>query len=178
MLDVSEIKRSEIPWQRLTTAYGRGSDLPLLMDQGDSAEIANLIEHQSTLWQVTPWVLLFMLRDLKTKSPEDVMPEEIKCYLSVTDALSGRDVSAWEPVPQMTALLDDAFLWPEDEEEDEVLWEEEEPPGYAEQPFTSYYYYSYQLLRDAVPVFENIQAHNKDVADLASELLEQIKEIG
>lgn len=175
---LNEIKRSEIPWQRLTTAYGRGSKLPLLMDQGEFKEIANLIEHQSTLWQVTPWVLLFMLRDLKTKSPEYVMPEEIKCYLCVTDALSGRDVSAWEPVPQMKSLLDDAFLWPEDEEEDEVLWEEEEPPGYAEQPFTSYYYYSYQLLRDAVPVFENIQAHNKDVADLASELLEQIKEIG
>lgn len=178
MLNVNEIKRSEIPWERLTTAYGRGSELPLLMDQGDFEEVANLIEHQSTLWQVTPWVLLFMLRDLKTKAPEDVMPEEIKCYLCVTDALSGRDVSAWEPVPQMRSLLDDAFLWPEDEEEDEVLWEEEEPPGYAEQPFTSYYYYSYQLLRDAVPVFENIQANNKDVADLASELLEQIKEIG
>ncbi|WP_289142041.1 hypothetical protein [uncultured Brevibacillus sp.] len=175
---LNEIKRSEIPWQQLTTAYGRGSELPLLMDQGEYAEIANLIEHQSTLWQVTPWVLLFMLRDLKTKSPEDVMPEEIKCYLSVTDAFSGRDVGEWEPVPQMKSLLDDAFLWPEDEEEDELLWEEDEPPGYAEQPFTSYYYYSYQQLRDAVPVFENIRMHNQDVAELAAELLEQIKQLG
>ncbi|KNB72089.1 hypothetical protein ADS79_22275 [Brevibacillus reuszeri] len=175
---LEEIKRSEVPWQRLTTAYGRGSELPLLMDQGNFEEIANLIEHQSTLWQVTPWVLLFMLRDLKTKQPEDVMPEEINCYLCVTDALSGRDVEEWEPVAQMTSLLNDEFLWPEDEEEDELLWEDEEPPGYAEHPFTSYYYYSYQLLRDAVPVFENVQAHNQNIAEVVSELLKQIKEIG
>lgn len=175
---LEEIKRSETPWQRLTTAYGRGSELPILMDQGNFEEIANLIEHQSTLWQVTPWVLLFMLRDLKTKQPEDVMPEEINCYLCVTDALSGRDVEEWEPVAQMTSLLNDEFLWPEDEEEDELLWEDEEPPGYAEQPFTSYYYYSYQLLRDAVPVFENVQAHNQNIAEVVSELLKQIKEIG
>lgn len=169
------IKRTDIPWQRLTTAYGRGSELPVLMDQGQFDEIANLIEHQSTLWQVTPWVLLFMLRDLKQKNPEEVTAGEIHLYGCVAEALSDRELESVQAVAQMTMLLDDQYLWPDDEEEDELLWEEEEPPGYEELPFASYYVYSYRLLREAVPVFERIGRENKRLSEGISELIEILK---
>lgn len=169
------IKRTDIPWQRLTTAYGRGSDLPVLIDQGEYDEIANLIEHQSTLWQVTPWVLLFMLRDLKQKTPEGVTAGEINLYGCVAEALSERDLETVQSVAQMSMLLDDQYLWPEDEEEDELFWEEEEPPGYEELPFSSYYVYSYRLLKEAVPVFERIGRENQNLSEGISELIEILK---
>ncbi|MDL1163074.1 hypothetical protein PAEVO_61750 [Paenibacillus sp. GM2FR] len=52
---------TSVPWQRLTTAYGRGTDIPRLLETGQYKELANLIEHQGTLWQTTPWALLMLL---------------------------------------------------------------------------------------------------------------------
>lgn len=169
---------ADIPWQRLTTPYGRGSELPRLIVDGQYGEIAGLIEHQSTLWQVTPWVLLLLLRGLKTKHPEEVSPAELHVYHSVADALIGSDLKSIPHMPQPRLLLDESYLWPVDEEEDEVMWEEEEPPGYDELPFSSYYYYSGLLLKDAIPDFERLKAGNPQISAEVSELLEKLKPDG
>lgn len=170
----NEMARADIPWHRLTTAYGRGTDLPQLMDAGQYEQIANLIEHQSTLWQVTPWVLLFLLRDLKKKQPQEVASGEIDLFDAVADALFGRDAESLQHVPNMALLLDEQYLWPEDDQEDELLWEEEEPQGYEELPFSSYYYYSYLLLKEAVPYFKKIKQSNQNIFSAISGLIEKI----
>ena len=57
-----------IPWRQLTTPYGRGTAIPQLIEQEQYTQLADLIEHQGTLWQVTPWVLLILLKSLKVKN--------------------------------------------------------------------------------------------------------------
>ena len=62
---IETVKVSDIPWHRLTTTYGRATDFPAHfkvlwdmknVDAIDAAgeELAQNIEHQSTLWHATP----------------------------------------------------------------------------------------------------------------------------
>lgn len=62
MTGYDQLDGVHIPWQRLTTAYGRGTELPALMAARAYEKIAPLIEHQSTLWQVTPTLSLYGIR--------------------------------------------------------------------------------------------------------------------
>lgn len=162
---------SDVPWQRLTTAYGRGTDIPRLMETGQYEELANLIEHQSTLWQTTPWALVTLLRELAKRKPEQVSSKELELYLAVASAINLEHMDSQNTVETMNALLDETYLWPEDEEEDELRWEEEEPPGYEQEAFFSYYYFSYLLLKDAIPVFTAIMNGDDRHAPAIRELL-------
>lgn len=173
-----EINLADIPWQRLTTPYGRGSDLPEFIANGRYDEIANLVEHQSTLWQVTPWVLSFLLRELKTKRPEDVSLAELHVYEAIADPLTDQELDSMPYVAQPRLLLEEGYLWPLDEQEDELMWEQEDPPGYGELPFYSYYYYSGLLLLEAIPDFERLRDGNADLAAQVSELLKKLDQIG
>ncbi|GMX65754.1 hypothetical protein Elgi_50250 [Paenibacillus elgii] len=162
---------NSVPWQRLTTPYGRGTDIPRLIEMGQYKELADLIEHQSTLWQTTPWVLLMLLRELAKQKPENVSSKEIELYLAVASAITVEYMDSQNTVETMNDLLDEKYLWPEDEEEDELRWEEEEPPGYEKDVFFSYYYFSYLLLKDAVPVFTAIMNGNVKHAPAIQKLL-------
>lgn len=79
------------------------------------------------------------------------------------------------PVTSMNELLNEKYLWPEDEEEDELEWERGEPTGYDPEAFFSYYYYSDFLLKQARPLFEDIMRVNSDLAPEVLELLELLK---
>jgi len=162
---------SNIPWQQLTTAYGRGTDIPRLIETRQYKELANLIEHQSTLWQTTPWALLFLLRELPTRKPEEVTSEEVELYLSVASAITLKYMDSATTYQTMNELLDEKYLWPENEEDDELHWEDEEAPGYEKEAFFSYYYFSYLLLKEAAPVFMAIMNGNDTLAPAIQELL-------
>ncbi|RAR44458.1 hypothetical protein [Paenibacillus sp. MDMC362] len=54
---------TSIPWQRLTTAYGRGTEIPRLMETGQYEELANLIEHQGTIWCEKPESVHFLVAE-------------------------------------------------------------------------------------------------------------------
>lgn len=73
---IETVKVSDIPWHRLTTTYGRATDFPshleVLWDMKDvdaidaaGEELAQNIEHQSTLWHATPFALIFYYVFLK-----------------------------------------------------------------------------------------------------------------
>jgi len=166
-----------IPWQRLTTAYGRGTDIPRLIETKQYEELANLIEHQSTLWQTTPWALLILLGQLAEKTEkrqEQVTSEEIALYSAVASAILVDYMNPQDTVETMERLLAEEYLWPECEEDDEMSWEEEEPPGYEKRPFFSYYYFSYLLLREAIPVFTRIMNDNDQQAAAIRKLLSML----
>nr|WP_188066531.1 hypothetical protein [Brevibacillus brevis] len=169
---------NNIPWQRLTTAYGRGTDIPQLIQTGQYEELANLIEHQSTLWQTTPWVLLILLQKLSKQKPEQVSLQEIQLYLAVASAINVDEMDLQHAVETMNELLDEKYLWPEDEEDDELWWEEEEPRGYEQEAFFSYFSYSYLLLKDAIPVFTAIMEENDKLAPAIQELLLMLQSEG
>ncbi|WP_044356392.1 hypothetical protein [Paenibacillus sp. E194] len=163
-----------IPWQRMTTAYGRGTDIPQLIEEGQYHELANLIEHQGTLWQVTPWVMLVLLQKLadRARQPDQITENEMTPYAAVASALAFQDMEAGQAVDKMEDLLEEKYLWPESEEEDEEQWEEGEPLGYDPIPFFSYYYYSYDILKQAVPTFTAIKNGNRQLAPTIDEILQ------
>ncbi len=174
-MEAFEQLHPNIPWQRLTTPYGRGTDIPRLIETGQFESLAELAEHQGTLWQVTPWVLLELLRGLELRGPKEAASGEIRVCLNVASALSDQDLGLEHPVTSMNELLNEKYLWPEDEEEDELEWERGEPTGYDPEAFFSYYYYSDFLLKQARPLFEDIMRVNSDLAPEVLELLELLK---
>ncbi|WP_429844397.1 hypothetical protein [Brevibacillus sp. FIR094] len=169
---------NNIPWQRLTTAYGRGTDIPRLIETRQYEELANLIEHQSTLWQTTPWALLILLQELAKQKPEQVSSLEIQLYLAVASAINVDEMDSQNAVETMNELLDEKYLWPEDEEDDELSWEEEEPQGYEQEAFFSYFSFSYSLLKDSIPVFTAIMEGNDELAPAIQELLLMLQSKG
>ena len=78
---ITHLKVTDVPWHRLTTAYGRGTEFPahlaVLEQMGDLAsvkeslyELTANMEHQSTLWHATPFGMVFLSRILEcTTSP-------------------------------------------------------------------------------------------------------------
>lgn len=165
-----------IPWQQLTTPFGRGAAIPQLIEQEQYQQLAELIEHQGTLWQVTPWVLLILLKKLASKNTEDISLQEIELYLAVAQAITENYLDSAHTVQTMQELLDVKYLWTEDEEDDELEWEEETPRGYEQQAFLGYYYFSHLLLQEALPIFTAINAHNKEAAEDLDELLTLLKQ--
>ncbi|MED3796585.1 hypothetical protein [Lysinibacillus capsici] len=160
-----------IPWRQLTTPYGRGTAIPKLIEQEQYTQLAELIEHQGTLWQVTPWVLLVLLKKLTRKKLEVVSLQEVQLYLAVAHAITKDYLDPVNTVKNMQELLDVNYLWIENEDNDEQEWEKETPKGYEEQAFVGYYYYSYMLLQEAVPIFSTITARNNEASECLAELL-------
>ena len=73
---IRQLKVADVPWHRLTTAYGRGTDFPahltVLEQMRDLAsvkkslyELTTNMEHQSTLWHATPFGMVFLNRILE-----------------------------------------------------------------------------------------------------------------
>ncbi|WP_226002550.1 hypothetical protein [Paenibacillus sp. BJ-4] len=178
---IHNLQITDVPWHRLTTPFGRGTELPQMISDGEYKRIANLIEHQGTLWQVTPWVLLFLLRDIRTRRPDRITLSELELYHAVVGAIEmvQEQADSQQSVASLTMLLDEKYLWSEngDPEEDELEWEEEEARGYDSVAFWSYYDYSYQLLKQALPDFESMYQHNSDseIAEALSELVQKLQ---
>ncbi|WP_042476827.1 hypothetical protein [Bacillus ndiopicus] len=167
---------STIPWHRLTTAYGRGTEIPELIKAEKYNELSQLIEHQGTLWQVTPWALQQLLHTLPNRK---ITEEELQLYIAAASAFTWEKLAS-NPVSHMDELLQEKWLWSEDDEEDEEEWEEEEPRGYEQSAFISYYVYSEYQIREAIPIFQNIAQKRKDLVQSLTELfdlLESRKEI-
>ena len=70
---ITHLKVTDVPWHRLTTAYGRGTDFPehfaVLEQMRDLAsvkkslyELTANMEHQSTLWHASPFGMVFLSR--------------------------------------------------------------------------------------------------------------------
>ena len=82
---ITHLKITDVPWHRLTTAYGRGTDFPahlaVLEQMRDLAsvkeslyELTTNMEHQSTLWHTTPFGMVFLCRILEKALAERAEP--------------------------------------------------------------------------------------------------------
>ncbi len=78
---MQNLKMEEVPWHRLSTAYGRATDFPeyfktiwnmadLESVQTALSEIMSNIEHQDTLWHSTPFAMIFLIRIFEHAIPE------------------------------------------------------------------------------------------------------------
>ena len=187
---IETVKVSDIPWHRLTTSYGRATDFPAhlevlwdmkVVDAIDAVgeELAQNIEHQSTLWHATPFALIFLLRIFK-KAIEEQGHNEVARYLSealvdlfIVIAESIRDGLVLEhadPLPNFGDMLNEEYLWSEvcDEDEDMIRYEEEEV--FPDDLFFSFYYYSLQVLLLCKPLLDKNNKYEVTLLELLTEI--------
>ena len=163
---IQTVKSDEIPWQRLTTAYGRASGFPKYLDvlskmkdleaiNNAGEEIAINIEHQSTLWHSTPFALIFLGRIFKQaldRRKQDniadyLANELLELFIEVAEAIKGAEgLEHADQLLYFSDLLKEEYLWSEeyDEDADELRYESDEV--FPDDLFYSFYYYSYQVL--------------------------------
>ena len=163
---IETVKVSDIPWHRLTTTYGRATDFPAHLevlgdmknvDAIDAAgeELAQNIEHQSTLWHATPFALIFLLRIFKKALEEQghnevakhLVEELAELFIIIAECIrDGLMLEHADQLPNFEDMLNEEYLWSEeyDEEEDICRYEEEEV--FPDDLFFSFYYYSLQVL--------------------------------
>ena len=171
---IENVKVSDIPWHRLTTSYGRGTDFPNQFDvlwKMDSIEavdatgedIALNIEHQSTLWHATPFAMIFLLRIFK-KAQEESAHNEVAQYLAeqlvelftvIAECIrDGLMLEHADPLPNFEDMLNEEYLWSEEYDEDEDILRFEEDDVFSDDLFFSFYYYSLQILLLAIPLLD------------------------
>ena len=163
---IQTVKSDEIPWQRLTTAYGRATGFPKYFDvlskmkdleaiNNAGEEIAINIEHQSTLWHSTPFALILLGRIFKQaldRRKQDniadyLANELLELFIEVAEAIKGAEgLEHADQLPYFSDLLKEEYLWSEeyDEDADELRYESDEV--FPDDLFYSFYYYSYQVL--------------------------------
>ena len=185
---IETVKVSDIPWHRLTTTYGRATDFPAHLevlwdmknvDAIDAAgeELAQNIEHQSTLWHATPFALIFLLRIFK-KAVEEQGHNEIARYLVkelaelfIIIAECIRDGLMLEHVDQLSNfedMLNEEYLWSEEYDEDVLRYEEEEV--FPDDLFFSFYYYSLQVLLLCKPLLDKNNKYEVTLLELLTEI--------
>ena len=186
---ITHLKVTDVPWHRLTTAYGRGTDFPahltVLEQMRDLAsvkeslyELTTNMEHQSTLWHATPFGMVFLCRILeKALAASGQNPAAHSLHgqlLAVVTRIPprfppGDSLQPPEPLPLFSDLLKEEYLWSEeyDEEEDEMRYEEDEV--FPDDLFYSFYYYSWQAVKAYQDVLEQVPA---EFAKPAAEVLE------
>lgn len=171
---IDQLNLEGVPWHRLTTPYGRGDELPKLLKDLSSLKnresvessvrkISHLIEHQGTLWHVTPFATVFLARIFKSAladaSTNPVAHQAVDHIGELFAVLleSVRDAQKLEhadPLPKFVDLLTEDSLWPDDEEDDELRWEEEEV--FSDSMFYSFWFYTKEVLTNALNGLEEV----------------------
>ena len=163
---IETVKVSDIPWHRLTTTYGRATDFPTELDvlwnmesietiNAAGEELAQNIEHQSTLWHATPFAMIFLFRIFK-KAQEERTQNKVAQYLAeqLVDLFTviaecirdGLVLEHADPLPHFVDMLNEEYLWSEEYDEDEDVLRYEEEDVFPDDLFFSFYYYSLQVL--------------------------------
>ena len=173
---IQTAKLEEIPWHRLTTAYGRATGFPKYFDvlskmedleaiNNAGEEIAINIEHQSTLWHSTPFALIFLGRIFKqalgkrkkSNIADYLVNELLELFIEIAEAVKGAEVLEHaDQLPYFSDLLKEEYLWSEeyDEESDELRYESDEV--FPDDLFYSFYYYSHQVLLLYKPILADL----------------------
>ena len=163
---IETVQVSDIPWHRLITTYGRATDFPTELDvlwnmesietiNAAGEELAQNIEHQSTLWHATPFAMIFLFRIFK-KAQEESPHNEVAQYLAeqlvelftvIAECIrDGLMLEHADPLPNFEDMLNEEYLWSEEYDEDEDVLRYEEDDVFPDDLFFSFYYYSLQVL--------------------------------
>ena len=186
---IETVKVSDIPWHRLTTTYGRATDYPahleVLWDMTDvdaidaaGEELAQNIEHQSTLWHATPFAMVFLLRIFK-KALEERTQNEVAHYLveQLVDLFTviaecirdGLMLEHADQLPNFEDMLNEEYLWSEEYDEDEDILRYEEEEVFPDDLFFSFYYYSLQVLLLGKPLLDEANEEEGKLLELLTE---------
>lgn len=187
---IETVKVSDIPWHRLTTTYGRATDFPahleVLWDMKDvdaidvaGEELAQNIEHQSTLWHATPFALIFLLRIFKKAVEEQghnevaryLVEELAELFLIIVECIrDGLMLEHADELPNFEDMLNEEYLWPEEYDEDEDILRYEEEEVFPDDLFFSFYYYSLQVFLLCRPLLDKNNKYEVTLLKLLTEI--------
>ena len=187
---IETVQVSDIPWHRLTTTYGRATDFPTELDvlwnmesietiNAAGEELAQNIEHQSTLWHATPFAMIFLFRIFK-KAQEERTQNKVAQYLAeqLVDLFSviaecirdGLLLEHADPLPCFEDMLNEEYLWSEEYDEDEDILRYEEEEVFPDDLFFSFYYYSLQVLLLGKPLLDAANEEEGKLLELLTEI--------
>ena len=176
---IRNLKIEDVPWHRLTTAYGRASDFPeyfqIIQEMSEIdkvkealGEIGSEIEHQGTLWHSTPLAMI-ILAHIFEKAVSRMDENECARYIAEellelfeVIAVSFHDAQEQglaedDPLPNFSDLLKEEYLCSEEYDP-----EEDEDDLSPEDLFWSFWYYSFEVLQYCRPILEKLQDTDLD----------------
>ncbi|MBQ8825107.1 MAG: hypothetical protein IJZ64_07785 [Ruminococcus sp.] len=172
---IRNLNIEDVPWHRLTTAYGRATNLPeafkILNDMQDIDAVKSAvwdimsIEHQSTLFYATPFATIFLTRIFnkavenydKSDIAKYIVSKFLICFENIAFACRYAEDYKREddkPLANFSDMLDEKYLHPVLSDEDDYDEEDyddyddydEDDYDYPDELFYSCYFYSHKAL--------------------------------
>lgn len=183
---IRNVKAEEIDWSKLFGSYSCGIKIGEdiknnnLLDLKVLKNIENEIEHQSTLWTITPFVMIFLIRQLEKdygdKKEEYCYILEIYKLIAETlkftkdEALEENSFDKLEVYEEMKDIFKTNLNLEDFEDEEEyieVFFEEE----MTDIRYNSVYYYTDLILKDGKKILEEISSKENNYVDKQIEVL-------
>jgi hypothetical protein len=183
---IRNVKAEEIDWSKLFGSYSCGIKIGEdiknnnLLDLKVLKNIENEIEHQSTLWTITPFVMIFLIRQLEKDYGDK---KEEYCYileiykliaetlkLTKDEALDENSFDNLEVYKEMKDIFKTNLNLEDFEDEEEyieVFFEEE----MTDIRYNSVYYYTDLIVKDGKKILEEISSKENNYVDKQIEVL-------
>lgn len=183
---IRNVKAEEIDWSKLFGSYSCGIKIGEdiknnnLLDLKVLKNIENEIEHQSTLWTITPFVMIFLIRQLEKDYGDK---KEEYCYileiykliaetlkLTKDEALEENSFDKLEVYEDMKDIFKTNLNLEDFEDEEEyieVFFEEE----MTDIRYNSVYYYTDLIVKDGKKILEEISSKENNYVDKQIEVL-------
>lgn len=183
---IRNVKVEEIDWSKLFGSYSCGIKIGEdiknnnLLDLKVLKNIENEIEHQSTLWTITPFVMIFLIRQLEKDYGDK---KEEYCYIleiyklivetlnftkdKVLEENSFDKLEVYEEMKDIFKTKLNLEDFEDEEEYIEVFFEEE----MTDIRYNSVYYYTDLIVKDGKKILEEISSKKNNYADKQIEVL-------
>ena len=183
---IRNVKVEEIDWSKLFGSYSCGIKIGEdiknnnLLDLKVLKNIENEIEHQSTLWTITPFAMIFLIRQLEKDYGDK---KEEYCYIleiykliaetlkfTKNEALEENSFDKLETYEEMKDIFKTNLNLEDFEDEEEyieVFFEEE----MTDIRYNSIYYYTDLVIKDGKKTLEEILSKKTNYEDKQTENL-------
>ena len=183
---IRNVKVEEINWSKLFGSYSCGIKIGEdiknnnLLDLKVLKNIENEIEHQSTLWTITPFVMIFLIRQLEKDYGDK---KEEYCYIleiyklivetlnftkdEALDENSFDNLEVYEDMRDIFKTNLNLEDFEDEEEYIEVFFEEE----MTDIRYNSVYYYTDLIVKDGKKILEEISSKENNYVDKQIEVL-------
>ena len=183
---IRNVKVEEIDWSKLFGSYSCGIKIGEdiknnnLLDLKVLKNIENEIEHQSTLWTITPFAMIFLIRQLEKDYGDK---KEEYCYIleiyklivetlnftkdEALDENSFDNLEVYEDMRDIFKTNLNLEDFEDEEEYIEVFFEEE----MTDIRYNSVYYYTDLIVKDGKEILEKISSKKNNYADKQIEVL-------
>ena len=159
---IETVQVSDIPWHRLTTSYGRGTDFPNQFDvlwKMDSIEAVDVAGEDIALNIEQNKVAHYLAEQL------------VELFTVIVECIrDGLLLEHADPLPCFEDMLNEEYLWSEEYDEDEDVLRYEEEDVFPDDLFFSFYYYSLQVLLLCKPLLNKANEGEANLLELLTEI--------